>query len=186
MVTAYLILLGVVTLQRLGELCISQRRARRLLARGAVETGRGHLLCMKVLHGLFLAGCALEVVILERPFRLFLGVAMLGVLLLAQVLRFWAIHSLGERWNIRIIVEPGVPLVRRGPYRFLPHPNYVAVVVEGLALPLVHGAWITAAVFSVANALLLLRFRIPQEERALREHGAAPPVPRAQMEGVRP
>jgi methyltransferase len=92
---------------------------------------------------------------------------MLVLVVLAQALRWWCIRTLGRRWNTRVIVLPGLPLASSGPYRWLPHPNYVAVVVEGFALPLVHTAWVTAIVFSALNALLLLGFRLPVERRAL-------------------
>ena len=92
---------------------------------------------------------------------------MLVLVLASQGLRWWCIATLGPRWNTRVIVVPGLPLVDRGPYRWLRHPNYVAVVVEGIALPLVHSCWVTAVVFTALNAVLLARFRIPAEERAL-------------------
>ena len=85
----------------------------------------------------------------------------------SQALRWWCIRTLGPRWNTRIVVVPGLPLVRRGPYRVMPHPNYVAVALEGVVLPLVASAWVTALVFTVLDSVLLLRFRIPAEERAL-------------------
>ncbi|HET6346370.1 MAG TPA: isoprenylcysteine carboxylmethyltransferase family protein, partial [Myxococcota bacterium] len=96
---------------------------------------------------------------------------MLAAALAAQGLRYWAIGSLGRRWNVRVIVLPNVPAVTRGPYRFLRHPNYVAVVLEGMAVPLIHGAWWTAVAFTLANALLL-RVRIRCEEDALARFGA--------------
>jgi methyltransferase len=108
------------------------------------------------------------VVLADRPFLPWLGWPMLALVLGSQALRWWCIATLGPRWNTRVIVVPGLPLVSRGPYRWLRHPNYVAVVVEGLALPLVHTAWVTALAFTAVNAVLLLRFRIPAEERALR------------------
>jgi methyltransferase len=92
---------------------------------------------------------------------------MFVLVVLAQGLRWWCIRTLGRRWNTRVIVLPGVPLVSTGPYRWLSHPNYVAVVVEGFALPLVHSAWLTAIAFTLLNALLLLGFRLPVERRAL-------------------
>ena len=92
----------------------------------------------------------------------------LAAYLLVQPLRYWAILSLGENWNTRILVVPGTRLVRRGPYRYFPHPNYVVVAVEVLVFPLIFGAWVTAIVFSVLNAALLY-VRIGEEERALRE-----------------
>ena len=110
---------------------------------------------------------AAEVVYGNRPFLPWLGWPMLVLVLLSQALRYWCITTLGMQWNTRVIVVPGLTLVTRGPYRWLRHPNYLAVVVEGFALPLVHTAWITAAGFTVLNAVLLLGFRIPTEERAL-------------------
>jgi methyltransferase len=162
----YLGLLGLLAAERLVELVLSRRNAARAFARGGVETGRGHYRVMVVFHSLFLVACAVEVVGLSRPCPGGLGLAALGVALAAQGLRYWAIASLGERWNTRIIVVPGLPPVTRGPYRFLRHPNYVAVVLEMAAVPLVHGAWVTAVVFSLGNALLLL-VRIRAEEAAL-------------------
>ena len=116
-----------------------------------------------------LVGCLAEVWLLDRPFLPWLGWPMLVVALLCQAGRYWVIWALGHQWNTRVIVVPGMPLVRRGPYRWpwLRHPNYWIVAIEGVALPLVHTAWITALVFTVLNAVLLLRFRIPAEERAL-------------------
>jgi methyltransferase len=125
---------------------------------------------MVVLHTALLLGALAEVWLLNRPFLPALGGTMLAIALLCQVGRYAVIASLGRQWNTRVIVVPGMPLVRRGLYRlsWLRHPNYVIVAVEGIALPLVHSAWITAVAFTVLNAILLLGFRIPTEERALR------------------
>lgn len=171
MVTAYLVFLGLVALQRLAELALSERNARRALAQGGVESGQRHFRAMKLLHGAFLIACAAEVVLLERRFRPAVGVPMLGLALAAQGVRAWTMHALGPRWSARVIVVPGSPVVTTGPYRFLRHPNYLAVAVEGFAIPLVHGAWLTAAAFSLVNAALLA-VRIRCEERALSAHGA--------------
>ncbi|HJX76214.1 MAG TPA: isoprenylcysteine carboxylmethyltransferase family protein, partial [Gaiella sp.] len=119
-----------------------------------------------------LVGAVVEVWVADRPFLPALGWSMLAVVVLSQALRWWCIATLGNQWNTRVIVVPGLPLVRRGPYRLVPHPNYVAVVAEGLALPLVHTAWVTALVFTVANAALLGE-RIRVENQALRELAAA-------------
>ena len=159
------LLLGVVA-ERLYELRLSRRHARALLERGAVELGAGHYPVMVALHTGLLLACLLEPWLAARTFHAALGLPALALVLAAQGLRYWAIRTLGERWNTRIIVLPGAEPVTGGPYRWLRHPNYVAVVVEGLALPLVHGAYVTAAVFTVANALLL-RVRIRAEEQAL-------------------
>jgi methyltransferase len=121
---------------------------------------------MVVLHTGLLVGAVAEVWLLDRPFLPALGWTMFVLVVASQALRWWCIRTLGRQWNTRVIVVPAMPLVSRGPYRLLRHPNYVAVVVEGLALPLVHSAWLTAAVFTVLNAALL-RVRIRVEETAL-------------------
>ncbi|WP_432494498.1 isoprenylcysteine carboxyl methyltransferase family protein [Kineococcus auxinigenes] len=160
-------------LERLAELVVSTRNARWSFERGGVETGRGHFGPMVVLHTGLLLACLAEVALAERPFLPALGWPMLALALLSQVLRWWCIASLGRRWNTRVIVVPGMPPVVRGPYRFLKHPNYVVVVIEGFALPLVHSCWVTALAFTVLNAVLLLGFRLPAENRALASLPAA-------------
>ena len=162
----WLAFLGLLSAERLFELWLSRRNARLALARGAVEAGQRHFAVMKVVHTAFLFACAAEVLLLHRPWPGALGWAALGVALLAQGLRYWAIGTLGARWNVRIIVLPGAQPVTSGPYRFVRHPNYVAVAIELLAVPLAHGAFITALVFTAANAALLA-VRIRAEERAL-------------------
>jgi methyltransferase len=117
-------------------------------------------------HVALLVAAPAEVWLLGRPFVPALGWPMLAVVLLAQALRWWCIGTLGRQWNTRVVVVPGLPLVSGGPYRWVRHPNYVAVVAEGVALPLVHTAWLTALVFTAANAVLLT-IRITEEDRAL-------------------
>jgi len=158
--------LGLLVVERLAELVLSRRNAARAFARGGVEVGQRHYRVMVVFHSLFLGACAAEVLALERPFPGAPGLVALGVALLAQGLRYLAIAALGERWNTRIIVVPGLSPVTRGPYRYLRHPNYVAVVLELVAVPLIHGAWVTALLFSLGN-VWLLRVRIRSEETAL-------------------
>jgi methyltransferase len=162
----YLGFLGLLAAERVVELVLSRRNAARAFARGGVETGQGHFRVMVAFHSLFLAACAAEVLGLARAFPGAWGLGALGVALVAQALRYWAIASLGERWNTRIIVVPDLSPVTRGPYRYLRHPNYVAVVLELAAVPLIHGAWVTAVVFSLGNAVLLW-VRIRAEEAAL-------------------
>lgn len=169
MVTPYLGLLALIAVERLVELAISRRNAARALARSGIEYGRAHFRWMTVLHTAFLIACAAEVVLLSRPFLPLLGWPLLATVVAAQGLRYWAIASLGDRWNVRVIVVPAEPAMVTGPYRYLRHPNYVAVILEGIALPLVHGAWITAAAFSALN-LILLAVRIRCEEQALVRH----------------
>jgi methyltransferase len=163
----FLVVVGATAVERLIELVVSARHARWAFARGGVESGRGHFPAMVALHTGLLVASVAEVWFADRPFVPVLGWTALAAVLASQALRWWCIATLGNRWNTRVIVVPGLPLVDRGPYRRLRHPNYVAVVVEGLALPLIHGAWVTAMAFTVLNAVLLLRFRIPAEERAL-------------------
>jgi methyltransferase len=160
-------LVGAVGLERLAELAVARRNERWARQRGAVESGRGHYPLIVALHSGLLAGALAEVWLAQRPFVPVLGWPALGLVIAAQALRWWCIAALGHRWNTRILVVPNLPLVERGPYRLVDHPNYVAVVVEGAALPLVHTAWLTAALFTVLNAALL-SVRIRAENRALR------------------
>ncbi|MEV4558553.1 isoprenylcysteine carboxyl methyltransferase family protein [Kitasatospora sp. NPDC049285] len=162
----YILLVLLVGVERLAELAVARRNAAWSLARGGVEYGRGHYPPMVVLHTALLAGCLLETWWAGRPFLPVLGWPMLVLTVLAQGLRWWCIRTLGPRWNTRVIVVPGLPLVSGGPYRWLRHPNYLAVVVEGFALPLVHTAWVTALAFTLLNAALLVT-RLRCEERAL-------------------
>jgi len=120
-------------------------------------------------HAAFLVAAPLEVALWAPPFVPALGWPMLALVAAAMALRYWAIATLGERWNTRVLVVPGAPAVTAGPYRFVRHPNYVAVIVEMFALPLVHSAWRTAVLFSAVNALLLGR-RIAHEEATLAAH----------------
>lgn len=166
MVIPYLVFLGLVGLERTFEIALSRRNAAWAFERGGVESGREHFLAMKLLHVGFLAACALEVLLLDRPFLPWIGVPMLALALSAQALRYWAIFSLGKRWNVRVITVPGMPLSTAGPYRFLRHPNYLAVVLEGIAIPLIHTAFLTAIGFSILNGFML-QTRIRCEERAL-------------------
>jgi methyltransferase len=164
--------LGAVIVQRVSELVVSARNARWTLARGGREYGRGHFPWLVCVHVLFIAGIGAEVVLLgARPGALWpVWLAVWGA---AQALRYAAIRALGERWNVRIIVMPGMPLVQTGPYRFLRHPNYVAIVAELISAPLIFGAWRTAVIVSVLNAIAL-RTRIRVEDEALRPTAPAP------------
>ena len=171
MVTAYYALLGLVAAERIFELRLSRRNAKWALDHGGIEVGAAHFRWMRLLHAGFLPCCALEVALCHRAFDPRLGVPMFALMLAAQALRYWAIATLGPRWNVRVIVQPGMPAITSGPYRFLRHPNYLAVVVEGFAIPLVYSAFWTALVFSALNAWLL-RVRIAVEESALAEHCA--------------
>jgi methyltransferase len=168
----FTVLVLLVGLERIAELVVSQRNAAWSLDKGGVEFGQRHYVVMVVLHTGLLVGALAEVWLLGREVVPVLAAVMLAAVVASQALRWWCIATLGRQWNTRVIVVPGMQLVHRGPYRWFPHPNYVAVVIEGLALPLVHTAWLTAVVFTVANAALLT-VRIRVEEAALRQASAA-------------
>ena len=177
-ITGYYVLLVIVVVQRLAELALSVRNGRRAISHGGVEAGRRHFRVMVTLHLLFLLGCAAEPLLADRPFIPALGYPMVVLFVLAQGLRYWAIAALGPSWNVRVIVVPGQRRVSRGPYRLMRHPNYLAVIGEGVALPLIHTAWLTALLFSLANAVLLV-VRIRCEESLLQRLArAAEPIER--------
>lgn len=157
-------LIVLVAGERVLELVVSKRNLKWSIAQGGKEFGAGHYPVMVALHSGLLLGAVLEA--RRRRPRPVLGAIMLAVVLAAQALRWWCITTLGRQWNTRVVVVPGAARVADGPYRMLPHPNYVAVVTEGAALPLAGGAWLTALVFTVANAVLL-RTRIRVENQAL-------------------
>lgn len=161
---AYTALIIAVALERIAELVVSRRNLRWSRERGGVEYGAGHYPVMVALHTALLAACLVEAA--HREFLPALGWPMVAVVVAAQVLRWWCISTLGHQWNTRVVVVPGAGRVTGGPYRYIRHPNYVAVVAEGIALPLVHTAWITAVAFTALNAILL-RTRITCEEQAL-------------------
>lgn len=169
----YLWLVAAVAAERIVELVVSTRHARWAFAHGGREYGRSHYPWMVLVHVGLLAGCVVEPTVGGAEPVAALAVPMLVLVGAAQALRWWCIRSLGRRWTTRVIVVPGLPLVRRGPYRFLAHPNYVAVVVEGIALPLVSSAWITAAAFTIANAFVLTA-RVRCENAALARAVAEP------------
>jgi methyltransferase len=157
-----LVILGLVTLQRLGELLVARRNTARLIADGGVERGADHYPLMVSLHAAWLIG--LWVLAWDRPANL----AWLAAYLVLELLRIWVLASIGRRWTTRIIVVPGEALVRKGPYRFVPHPNYLVVAGEIAVLPLVFGLGVYALVFSALNAAMLW-LRIRAEDAALRD-----------------
>ena len=163
---AFTVVVLLVGLERLAELVVSKRNAAWSFARGGVESGFSHYPVMVVLHTGLLVGVLVEAFVRRPDVPSALAWSMLVVVVLAQALRWWCITTLGPQWNTRVIIVPGLAPVARGPYRWFSHPNYVAVVVEGVALPLVGGAWITALVFTVLNAALLT-VRIRTEQRSL-------------------
>ena len=168
----YTVIVALVVVERLVELILARRNTRYQLDRGGIEHGAGHYPVMVLLHSALLVGCLAETWFLDRPFIPALGFPMIGMLILSQVVRYWVVMTLGQRWTTRVIVVPGDTRIETGPYRFLNHPNYVAVVAEGMALPLIYSNWITAAIFSAANAVLLAT-RVRIENKALRRLSSA-------------
>lgn len=162
----YFVFLVALAAQRVGELVLSARHERSLQARGGREHGAAHFPWIVGVHVLFPLLLGLEVIALgTRPGPLW--PVWLALWLAAQALRYWAVRTLGERWTVKIWILPGEPLVTRGPYHWLRHPNYVAVVLELIAAPMMFGAWRTAIVITLLNALAL-RVRIREEEAALK------------------
>jgi methyltransferase len=158
---AFTVLVALVAVERVVELVVSKRNLRWSRAHGGVEYGHSHYPYMVVLHVGLLVCCLVEVWVWQRPLIPALSLLMLVLVLASQALRWWCIATLGHRWNTLVVIVPGMPRVTGGPYRWLRHPNYVAVVVEGIALPMVGFAWVTAVVFTVLNAwLLTVRLRV--------------------------
>ena len=153
--------IGFIALQRLAELALAARNARRLRARGAVEAGAGHYPLLVALHAGWLMAM-LVAIPADAPW----SPALIGAFAGLQIARVWVIASLGERWTTRVLVLPGEPLVGRGPYRWLRHPNYAIVCAEIAVVPLIFGAWKIALVFSLLN-LVLVAHRIRIEDTAL-------------------
>ena len=158
--TLPVIILALVTLQRLSELVIAQRNTRALLARGAVEVGASHYPLIVLLHAAWLVG--LWILARDRA----VNIPLILVFVVLQAFRVWILATLGSRWTTRIIVLPGEALVARGPYRLIPHPNYAVVVAEIAVLPLAFGLYWYAIVFSILNAIVLT-IRISAENKAL-------------------
>ena len=155
------VIVGLVAVQRLGELAWARRNESRLLAQGGVEAGRRHYPLLVALHGAWLLAMAVLV-----PAQAPVNFSLLALFVALQACRLWIIATLGSSWTTRIVSLPGAPLTRRGPYRFMRHPNYAVVAAEIAVLPLVFGAWEVALVFTALN-LPLLRHRIRVENAAL-------------------
>ena len=162
----YLGLLLAVALLRLAELRISKRHQREMLARGAAKIDEPRFRWMVLLHIAVLLGAALEVVLLRRPFILWLAAPMLAVFLAANAVRWWVIRTLGEHWNVQVMDSTRLGVITSGPFRYVRHPNYAAVFAEMLALPLIHTAWMTAAAGAIAHIGVLAQ-RLSTEERVL-------------------
>lgn len=166
--TLFYLVMGFVIFQRLLEVAYARFNERLMKEQGAVEAGAGHYKWIVLLHVLFFVALLSEVIFMGERSRAGWPFFLL-VFMAAQLLRIWALASLGRYWNTKILVLPGALKVKSGPYRWIPHPNYIVVALEIASLPLIFGAWRTALVFTLANAALLLLVRIPAEEEALRQ-----------------
>jgi methyltransferase len=163
----YLLLLFLVATGRLIELARSRRNQQRLAEAGSAKAPDPGYKWMVALHAGMLAGCALEVGLAARPWIPWLGLPMLVLFFSANGLRWWVIHTLGSRWNVEVMSASKLGIVTAaGPYRWVRHPNYTAVYLEMLALPLVHSAWITASIGSILH-VFVLRHRVNLEESVL-------------------
>jgi methyltransferase len=172
----YVALIGAVAALRLVELRISKRNQQRLVARGVTKARDPRFPAMVALHTAVLAGAAAEVVFLRRPFYLVLALPMATLFLAANALRWWVIHTLGTHWNVQVMDSARLGVITSGPYRWMRHPNYSAVFIEMLTLPLIHTAWMTAVIGTTLHTWVL-RGRIAAEERVL----LADPAYRAAM-----
>ncbi len=165
-VIAYLGLLVLVALLRLVELQISRRHQREMVAHGAAKVNDPRFRWMVLLHTGVLVGAAAEVIFLHRPFIPLLAAVCFVIFLAANVVRWWVIRTLGEHWNVQVMNSTGMGVITTGPFRYVRHPNYAAVFVEMLVLPLIHTAWITAIAGSLAHIVVLSQ-RLSTEERVL-------------------
>jgi methyltransferase len=162
----YLFMVFII-LQRLTELVIARRNERWMIAKGAVEFGASHYPIMVLLHSAFILTVIFEVSYFHRELSRFWFLLLVGFVF-TQAMRVWALRSLGPYWNTKIIVLPGAEVVKKGPYKYIKHPNYVIVSLEIILIPLIFSAYTTAALFTILN-ILILSIRIPAEEKALAE-----------------
>jgi methyltransferase len=163
----FFLFISVLIIQRLLELGIARRNEKWMKERGAIEFGMKHYQFIVLMHSLFFVVFIFEKVTFSRELSSFWPL-LAAVFVCAQLIRVWAISSLGTFWNTKIIVLPNVEVVRKGPYRFIKHPNYLVVSIELLVVPLMFGAYVTACLFTLLN-VIMLSIRIPAEEKALRE-----------------
>ncbi|MBT2639035.1 MULTISPECIES: isoprenylcysteine carboxyl methyltransferase family protein [unclassified Bacillus (in: firmicutes)] len=163
----FLIFIGLIIFQRLTELVIARKNEAWMKAQGAIEFGQGHYPAMVSIHTAFFIFFILEVIFFDKNLSGYWP-ALLALFIFTQVMRIWSLSSLGRFWNTKIIILPGANVIKRGPYKIIKHPNYLIVAIELIVIPLMFNAYITMAVFTLLN-ILILSIRIPAEEKALRE-----------------
>lgn len=154
-----------IILQRAAELALAKRNEKILKSQGAIEFDKNGYRVIVVMHVVFFISLISEKVFLDRTLNRY-WIFFISIFAVAQIVRYWAIRSLGAHWNTKVLAIPGKKLVTRGPYKYIRHPNYVAVITEIAVIPLIFSCYITATVFSLLN-LILLRRRIKIEEDAL-------------------
>ena len=164
--TVFTLLIVIVAIERIIELVISKRNLTWSFAQGGIEFGRSHYKYVVAIHVFLLGGSLVEVWLARPALNPTLSWIMFALAAASQALRWWCIATLGKRWNTLVVIVPGIPVSRSGPYKWLKHPNYLAVVIEGFALPMVGFAWITALIFTILNAGVLT-VRIRSENAAL-------------------
>lgn len=163
---AFTILIILTSAERIFELVVSKRNLRWSFDQGGIEYGRSHYKYMVVIHVGLLAGCLAEVWVYRPELNPLVSGGALALAMGSQALRWWCITTLGKQWNTLVVIIPGLTAVRNGPYKWFKHPNYVAVVIEGIALPMVGFAWRTALIFTLLN-FFVLRTRLKVENQAL-------------------
>lgn len=163
---AFTLLIVIVAIERIIELVISKRNLSWSFSQGGIEYGRSHYKYMVALHVFLLGGALAEVWITRPTLNPTFSWIMFALAMASQALRWWCIASLGKRWNTLVVIVPGMPVSKSGPYKWFKHPNYVAVVIEGFALPMVGFAWMTALIFTILNAGVLT-MRLRSENAAL-------------------
>ncbi|MEH7441628.1 isoprenylcysteine carboxylmethyltransferase family protein [Bacillus sp. JJ1122] len=164
---AFFVFIGFIILQRLTELVIAKRNEKWMKVKGAIEFGRGHYPAMILIHTSFFIFFIFEVIYFHKNLSLYWPI-LLPLFLFTQVMRMWALTSLGKFWNTKIIILPGAEIVKKGPYKIIKHPNYLIVTLELIIIPLIFNAFFTLALFTFLN-IVILSIRIPAEERALSE-----------------
>ncbi|MCC6275825.1 MAG: hypothetical protein IT569_08195 [Leptospiraceae bacterium] len=164
----FCIIFTIVAVQRISELFLSRKNTKIAISKGAIEFGRNHYFLFFILHMGWMVSWAFESLKYGSLSPIWTLCAI--VFIFAEFLRYWAIQTLGENWNTRIFVIPGNKKVTGGPYKFLSHPNYAAVILEIFFLPLIFNAFYTAVIFSILNLIVLFKIRIPEENRAWRKH----------------
>lgn len=164
----YLIIIGVTIIERLYELKVANRNYAESMTKGGVEFGSAHYPYMVIMHTLFLVACLVEPKLNSSlVIHSFISVLSIFLIITCQGIRWWIINTLSSQWNTRVVVIPGAKRVQSGPFRYITHPNYTVVATELIALPMLHGAWITAIAFTIANTFLM-KTRISIEDEALR------------------